>query len=53
MGEINRLNTFPHIMRKCFKMGFFKSEYNLIQNKIRGKVRVKATYSKRFQNYLV
>ncbi|XP_075975349.1 organic cation transporter protein-like isoform X2 [Anticarsia gemmatalis] len=24
MGDINRVNTFPDIMRKCFKMGLFK-----------------------------
>lgn len=26
MGDVTRLNTFPDLMRKCFKMGLFKSE---------------------------
>ncbi|KAJ8716704.1 hypothetical protein PYW07_003331 [Mythimna separata] len=24
MGDVNKVNTFPDIMRKCFKMGLFK-----------------------------
>lgn len=27
MGDVNKVTTFPDIMRKCFKMGLFKSEY--------------------------
>lgn len=27
MGDVNKVNTYPDIMRKCFKMGLFKSEY--------------------------